>query len=224
LPEIEVMAPGHEASLETDEVEQPQEITTSAISRADAEELESALRWLDPVEPVIVVEDAATPVVVGGAAERNTASRESPPRVSDSASSRLAARREFDLESSLPSPASVPAPASLAASGVEAENRPQILVNPPPIYPADALAAGRTGRVVVRAEVAADGQVLEARIQHSSGVATLDRAAVSAVRQWRFTPAPDSQSPPRRIDAPIDFVIRRTAAAPSSADRSAAGR
>jgi protein TonB len=218
LPEIEISARDEEFHADI-EVQQP-ETTGAAITRSDAEELEPVLRWLAPVEPVMVlVEDAATPVVVGGATERNKASRETPPPVAESASKQRPARRVFEPKASLPSPASIPSPASLASSGVESDEPPQAVVNPAPAYPPDALAAGRTGRVVVRAEVAADGGVIEARIQQTSGVASLDRAAESAVRRWRFTPARQSQSSPRRVDVPIDFVIRRTAAATSSPDR-----
>jgi TonB family protein len=191
------------------------EPTESAIMRLDPAEPESALRLLAPVEPVIVVsDDAATLVMVGGVVERNEASLDTLPPAGESESPRPLARRRLELEPALPSAVSVPAPSAVDRSGVDTENPPRPLVNPPPVYPPEALAAGRTGRVIVRAEIALDGKVREARVQESSGVASLDRAALAAVREWRFSAAADPQTPPRRVDVPIDFVIRR--AAPSA--------
>jgi TonB family protein len=56
-----------------------------------------------------------------------------------------------------------------------------------PIYPAGALAIRALGTVVVEATVGADGKVHEARIVHS--IASLDQAALDAVRQWEFAPS-----------------------------------
>jgi protein TonB len=216
--EIEVASPAEVFATPSESREEESPHTREAITRDDASDSESMVRLLAPVEPMIVVEEnAATPVVVGSRLDRKRASRERPPLAADVEAKNLA-RRRFEVESSLSSPASVPAISSVSASGVDTNRPPQAVVNPPPVYPPDALAAGRTGRVIVRAEVAADGSVSEARLQNSSGVASLDRAAVSAVRQWRFSPAPDLEMAPRRVDVPIDFVIGRTAA------RSAAGR
>jgi protein TonB len=213
LPEVAISA--HDEAFPAG-AEKRHETTAAVIVRSDSEALEPVLRWLAPVEPVIVVMDeAATPVMVGGTATRNTASRETPPPVAESASSRPT-RKVFEPEASTPSPASIPSPASLASRGVESDNPPQAVVNPAPIYPPDALAAGRTGRVIVRANVAADGGVIGVRVRQTSGVASLDRAAEAAVRRWRFSPAADGDAPSRRVDVPFDFVIRRTAAASSA--------
>jgi protein TonB len=55
-----------------------------------------------------------------------------------------------------------------------------------PVYPADALAAGAEGTVIIEAVIARDGSVVDARVLRS--VTLLDAAALGAVRQWRFTP------------------------------------
>jgi TonB family protein len=55
-----------------------------------------------------------------------------------------------------------------------------------PIYPADALAAHRSGDVVLRVVVAEDGSV--ASIRTLSGDPVLATAAADAVRQWRYQP------------------------------------
>jgi protein TonB len=63
---------------------------------------------------------------------------------------------------------------------------PRKLKHVSPIYPADALAAGVEGQVVLEAVVATDGSVRDITITRS--VAMLDGAAADAVRQWLFTP------------------------------------
>jgi TonB family protein len=55
-----------------------------------------------------------------------------------------------------------------------------------PIYPAEAAAAGTQGTVLIEATIGRDGSVANARVLKS--VAGLDDAALSAVRQWTYTP------------------------------------
>jgi len=55
-----------------------------------------------------------------------------------------------------------------------------------PIYPQIAVSARREGTVIIEAIIAEDGRVEQARVLRS--VALLDDAALTAVRQWVFTP------------------------------------
>lgn len=59
----------------------------------------------------------------------------------------------------------------------------------PPIYPEGARARGIEGVVTLRVSVDEDGSVVRVEVAQSSGVASLDRAAIRAVRQWEFDPA-----------------------------------
>lgn len=61
--------------------------------------------------------------------------------------------------------------------------------NPPPVYPWRARQRGYQGRVVLRVRVRANGSSAAIAVFKSSGYAVLDRAAVHAVRKWRFAPA-----------------------------------
>jgi protein TonB len=61
--------------------------------------------------------------------------------------------------------------------------------NEPPEYPWGARRRGHQGRVVLSVWVSAQGQADRLAVLHSSGHATLDRAAVEAVERWRFQPA-----------------------------------
>ena len=58
-----------------------------------------------------------------------------------------------------------------------------------PSYPRSSRRAGHQGTVSVRFTVGTSGHVTSIRVTKSSGHAALDRAALSAVRKWRFKPA-----------------------------------
>ena len=60
---------------------------------------------------------------------------------------------------------------------------------PAPSYPRDALRRNAGGTVRVKVSVAADGSVDRLDLAESSGNRHLDRAAMEAVRRWRFQPA-----------------------------------
>jgi protein TonB len=62
---------------------------------------------------------------------------------------------------------------------------PALLVRVEPIYPAFALAANVQGTVILEATVDEDGRVLDLR--PVSGQPLLEKAAITAVRQWRYS-------------------------------------
>lgn len=82
--------------------------------------------------------------------------------------------------------------------------------SPSPAYPASALRSNETGTVLLRARVGADGVPIEVDVVGHSGSRDLDRAAASAVRQWRFTPAQRNGQPVEAsVDVPITFSLER---------------
>lgn len=65
-----------------------------------------------------------------------------------------------------------------------------------PEYPLASIRLQEQGIVVLELSVGADGRVLEARVQQSSGSARLDAAAVrEALRHWRLLPATEDGQP-----------------------------
>lgn len=91
-----------------------------------------------------------------------------------------------------------------------ADYRSVAAFNPPPRYPYAARRRGLQGQVIVRALVGADGRALDVRVQQTSGHRMLDRAAVAAVRGWRFKPALKNGAPAKgRVDVPITFRLKR---------------
>ncbi|MBT2869609.1 energy transducer TonB [Chromobacterium violaceum] len=63
------------------------------------------------------------------------------------------------------------------------------LNNPAPAYPTVSREEGEEGTVRLRVHVSAQGLPQEVSVQSSSGFPRLDRAALAAVKRWRFIPA-----------------------------------
>lgn len=87
--------------------------------------------------------------------------------------------------------------------------RPSFVTPPPaPRYPNTARRRNQQG--IVRVEVHLDerGQQLKRVLTHSSGVESLDQAALEAVTQWRFRPEfVDGRAVPSRVEIPIEFAL-----------------
>lgn len=78
--------------------------------------------------------------------------------------------------------------------------------NRPPIYPNDAAIHGQQGAVVLVIHVGENGVSAGADVAETSGVASLDRAALDAVRKWHFRPAmKDGRTVP--FDMPMRFIF-----------------
>ncbi|WP_308873850.1 energy transducer TonB [Thiothrix subterranea] len=103
-----------------------------------------------------------------------------------------------------------------ARAAAQAQNAVPVITNPryrrppsPPDYPRRALESGTEGTVIVRANVNPSGSVIAARVQKSSGNASLDAAALKAVRGWAFVPATRSgQNIESIVQVPVNFRIR----------------
>ncbi|HEY8010677.1 MAG TPA: TonB family protein [Rudaea sp.] len=63
---------------------------------------------------------------------------------------------------------------------------PKIETMVQPQYPAQALAAGVTGRVDLDFRIAADGSVHDIRVRHAQPAGVFEQVAILALKQWRF--------------------------------------
>lgn len=82
------------------------------------------------------------------------------------------------------------------------------LRNPPPRYPLAARRNGEEGTVMLRVLVTADGAAARVELDRTSGSASLDGAALEAVRGWRFVPARrGSQNVEDWVRVPVVFRI-----------------
>jgi len=89
-----------------------------------------------------------------------------------------------------------------------ADRDPQPIARSQPEYPAAAFRAGEEGTVLIRADVDARGNAGNVDIAKRSGSRDLDRAAVDAVRKWRFEPAmKNGKAVASTVEVPVDFTL-----------------
>ncbi|MCW5729897.1 MAG: TonB family protein [Alphaproteobacteria bacterium] len=101
-----------------------------------------------------------------------------------------------------------PAPAGAPARAGAARPAGPQAGNPVPAYPRRARERGIEGRVTLKVEVLADGSAGSVQVIGSSGHALLDRAALDAVRTWRFRPAERDGVPlVSSIEIPVSFRL-----------------
>ena len=88
----------------------------------------------------------------------------------------------------------------------------------PPRYPADALKEGKTGVTVLVVDIDAQGIVTGMKVEHSSGDARFDAAALEAAAKWRFNPATKQGQPvASKVRVPIEFALDEPADAAAGA-------
>ncbi len=91
---------------------------------------------------------------------------------------------------------------------------PQFLIRYKPRYPEEARARRLEGTVLLLVALDAAGHVTGTNIQRSCGHAVLDRAALTAVRSWRFDPArQDGVAIAARVEVPVRFRFEEHSAA-----------
>jgi protein TonB len=117
------------------------------------------------------------------------------------------------------SPAATSAPVASAGAGrngaggpkseyVEPSYRAAYLSNPPPDYPRVSRRMGEEGKVALRVHITVDGHADEVVLYQGSGFERLDRAAMEAVRRWRFVPARRGRdNVPGWVLVPIQFSL-----------------
>ncbi|QEL57074.1 energy transducer TonB [Chromobacterium paludis] len=83
------------------------------------------------------------------------------------------------------------------------------LNNPAPTYPSESQEDGEAGTVRLRVHVSAQGLPLDVSVQQSSGFFRLDRAALAAVKRWRFIPAKrGDESIAYTFIVPVEFSLK----------------
>ncbi|HKM38589.1 MAG TPA: TonB family protein [Thiopseudomonas sp.] len=80
-----------------------------------------------------------------------------------------------------------------------------------PVYPAQARRRQQQGTVWLDVRLDARGQLLELQLLRSSGVQSLDEAALAAVKKWQFLPEQQGGiGVPSRVHIPIEFAFTAT--------------
>jgi protein TonB len=90
----------------------------------------------------------------------------------------------------------------------EASFKASYLHNPTQEYPAVAKSRGWEGKVMLKVKVSAKGLSESVEVEHSSGHEILDDSAIEAVKQWRFVPAKQGETPiASTVIVPIVFHL-----------------
>ena len=102
----------------------------------------------------------------------------------------------------MPSMASGVRPAcsmAAAAASTASSNDLRALSTPAPSFPPEALRSAQSGEVQVEFTVSPDGSVSAARVVRSVPTRVFDRAALNAVKRWRFQPIDSAVTTRRTI-------------------------
>ena len=113
-----------------------------------------------------------------------------------------------DKSISLDKKKSVEASEETAETTPDSDARPSYGFTPRPGYPAVAIRRGHEGTVVLQVRVLANGDPAEVTVFRSSGHKILDKAAVRAVRKWKFVPAQRGfKTVSSTVKVPIEFRL-----------------
>jgi protein TonB len=120
-------------------------------------------------------------------------------------------------------PLTAPAQKTAKAESAQTASAPQIGANEepvlvespafasppsPPLYPTLARQRRQQGTVVVEVQLGKAGEQLQRRLLQSSGILSLDRAALAAVESWEFLPYRQNGSARlSRVQLPIRFTL-----------------
>ncbi|CAN5407072.1 hypothetical protein BH09PSE6_BH09PSE6_16140 [soil metagenome] len=117
-----------------------------------------------------------------------------------------------------PQPVPEPPPPPAPAPAAEAPPAPIIppnfvaayLDNPAPAYPEASARRGEAGKVMLNVHVGVDGRADDVRVGTTSGYERLDRAAIDAVKRWRFAPAKQGERTMAAwVQVPVDFNFKK---------------
>lgn len=104
-------------------------------------------------------------------------------------------------------PRAMPAPPAPGPIASATDRSPVPVSRPAPRYPMEAMRRNIGGVVQVRATVGPDGGVERLELASGSGNRHLDRAAMEAVRRWRFQPATRGGVPvSAEVLVPVEFT------------------
>lgn len=162
-----------------------------------------------PKPKPVIVKPPTPPTPVKTVVKTRT---ETPVKITEDAAPALPPRADATPPAPpVPTPPAAPAPAP-APAPVAAVTPPRFnaayLNNPPPNYPPLARRMGDEGKVLLRVYVTPDGAAGEVRVLTTSGSPMFDEAAVAAVKQWRFVPAKQGDSPVAAwVQVPIVFKL-----------------
>lgn len=140
-----------------------------------------------PAKPVASPTPAPTPTPSAPASPPPSPS--SPPASSGASASQSAAGGASSMSGVNNSISASISSAPASAPTLDAEPKPLSQNNPKPAYPLLAFKMKIQGKVILIVDVSESGSVNKVSVAESSGNESLDRSALDAVKNWKFTPA-----------------------------------
>ncbi len=142
-------------------------------------------------------QSAASPPAAAAPAQPSAAERAAEQRAAEQRAAEQRATEQRQAAAAAAAPAA--ASSAPAASQPAAASAIRAISTPSPQYPTEALREGRQGEVVVEFTVNPDGSVSDPRVVRANPPRVFDRAAISAVRRWRFQPVASATTTRRTI-------------------------
>ena len=90
---------------------------------------------------------------------------------------------------------------------IQERTEPRVTKRVEPEYPAEEKEKGTEGRVVIEAQIFADGSIEIIRVVRSLGQ-VMDKSAIEALEQWEFEPGTvDGEPIDRRVRIDVNFSL-----------------
>lgn len=94
---------------------------------------------------------------------------------------------------------------------IRTKSKPGYFQNQPPEYPQLARQMHQEGLVILSVEIDQKGMPVQVEVEQSSGYQLLDRAALKAVRHWRFQPERRGDLPVKsKVAVPVRFRLEES--------------
>jgi protein TonB len=159
------------------------------------------LKPVEPIKPAVKPLPKKTPPLAQKPVDNTPAETAVEPQ----AAAPAAASTPTPVTSTAPSKAT----STSAETFTEADYHANYASNPKPEYPSVAKSREWEGKVLLRVQVSTDGLSDAVQVEKSSGHDILDKAAIEAVKNWRFTPALRGNNPvPSSVIVPIAFNLQ----------------
>ena len=162
-----------------------------------------------PKAKPVVQQALAKPVKKSsGNAEKSKARQ--PPSIVDTSSRLRAAKPQSASDNSAAMQKSSQVARSKSQMIKEVISKQPRFAQPPaaPLYPAQARRRQQQGTVWLDVRLDAQGRQMEQQVLRSSGVKSLDQAALAAVKKWQFLPElHNGVGVPSRVHIPIEFAV-----------------